>query len=129
MILAGLGFRRAVGSDEIVALVERALGCALLPKEALTALATAEALSGAPAFLAAADRLGVGVMPIDPSALRGAAPQVRTVSPRALAAHGVGSVAEAAALAGAGPGATLLLERIASPSATCAIARSLETPR
>ena len=129
MICAGLGFRRGVRCEEIVALVERALGCALLPKEALTALATAEVLSGAPALLAAADCLGVVVLAIAPTALRAAAPQVRTVSGRALAAHGVGSVAEAAALAGAGPGATLLLERIASPGATCAIARSPETSR
>ena len=127
MILAGLGFRRTVRAEEIEALVERALECARLTRDALTALATAEALSGTPALLAAADRLGVGVLAIAPTALRDAAPQVRTVSARALAAHGVGSVAEAAALAGAGPGASLLLERIASPTATCAIARSLET--
>jgi hypothetical protein len=33
-------------------------------------------------------------------------------------------VAETAALAGAGPGAVLILQRIASDNATCAIARA-----
>jgi cobalt-precorrin 5A hydrolase len=40
-----------------------------------------------------------------------------------MAAYGVGSVAEAAALACAGPDARLLVPRIASARATCAIAR------
>jgi cobalt-precorrin 5A hydrolase len=39
---------------------------------------------------------------------------------------GVGSVAEAAALAGAGQGSLLLAPRIASARLTCAIARARE---
>jgi cobalt-precorrin 5A hydrolase len=41
-----------------------------------------------------------------------------------LARHGVGSLAEAAALAAAGPEAALILPRIAAPRATCALAGS-----
>jgi cobalt-precorrin 5A hydrolase len=133
MILGGLGFRRGVEAEEIVALVERALERAALEPKALAGLATVEALANVPAFVEAADRLRVRAVAVDAMTLKRAAPQVRAVSARALAAHGVGSVAEASALAAAGPGAVLVLERIASPSATCAIARSaapvLEAPR
>jgi cobalt-precorrin 5A hydrolase len=47
---------------------------------------------------------------------------VPTRSHRIEALRQVGSVAEAAALAAAGPGAMLLLRRIASAGATCALA-------
>jgi len=55
-------------------------------------------------------------------ALRGQADRVRTAAPRAQAEFDVPSVAEAAALAGAGPGSVLLVTRIAEGGATCAIA-------
>jgi len=47
-----------------------------------------------------------------------------THSPLVEALTGVGSVAEAAALVGAGPGSVLLGPRLASARATCAIARN-----
>jgi hypothetical protein len=47
-----------------------------------------------------------------------------THSPRVEALTGVGSVAEAAALVGVGPGSVLLGPRLASARATCAIARN-----
>jgi hypothetical protein len=50
--------------------------------------------------------------------------ELLTHSSRVEALTGVGSVAEAAALAGAGPGSALLGPRIASARATCAIARN-----
>jgi cobalt-precorrin 5A hydrolase len=128
MIVAGVGFRRGVGADEIVALVETALGQAALAPETLDRLATVEALASLPAFGEAARRLAVAAVEVGEAALAAAAPGVRMVSARALAAHGVGSVAEAAALGGAGPGATLVLERIASPAATCALARRATGP-
>lgn len=126
MIVAGVGFRRSVAAEEIVTLVEQALQRAALGRDALLKLATIEALATLPAFAEAAQRLAVTAEPVEEQALSAAAPRVRTQSARSLAAHGVGSVAEAAALGAAGPGAILLLERIASPYATCALAR-LET--
>ena len=49
-----------------------------------------------------------------------------TQSPRIQAQHGTGSVAEAAALAAAGPGARITVARITAPDGmvTCAIAES-----
>ena len=123
MIVAGVGFRRSVAADEIVALVQQALDRAALAADALGKLATIETLATLPAFKEAARRLDVvasGVAELDLSA---SAPRIRTHSARSIAAHGVGSVAEAAALGAAGPGGQLILARIASASATCALAR------
>jgi cobalt-precorrin 5A hydrolase len=125
MIVAGIGFRRSAAADEIVSLVEQALVRASLVPEALHRLATVEALAALPAFTEAACRLSVRATVVDRPALLQAGSRVRTRSARSLAAHGVGSVAEATALAAAGGTAELILERIASPSATCALARGI----
>ena len=123
MIVAGVGFRQGVEAGEIVALVEQALARASLVPAALDRLATVQTLATVPAFAEAARQLAVTALPVDARALAAAAPKVRTRSARSLAAHGVGSVAEAAALGAAGPDAELLLVRITSPSATCALAQ------
>ncbi|WP_246812409.1 cobalamin biosynthesis protein [Microvirga sp.] len=128
MIVAGIGFRRSVEADEIVALVEQALERASLARNALSKLATIEVLSTLPAFTEAARRLDAVATPVAQAALSAAEPHVRTQSARSIAAHGVGSVAEAAALAAAGPQPHLILERIASGSATCALARAKNAP-
>lgn len=122
MMVAGVGFRRSVAAQEIVTLVDQALVRAGLDHGALHRLATAASLADLPAFREAARRLAVEAAAIDGETLRLTAPAVRTRSERSLAAYGVGSVAEAAALGGAGPKATLVLERIASANATCALA-------
>ena len=126
MIVAGIGFRRGVAADEIVALVEQALQRASLSRDALAKLATIDALADLPAFTETARRLAVSAIAVEVSELYAAATRVKTQSARSIAAHGVGSVAEATALAVAGPCAELILERIALSSATCALAR-LET--
>ena len=51
-----------------------------------------------------------------------------TRSSRVKAAVGIASVAEAAALAGAGPGARLLVPRLARSGATCAVAAAKVAP-
>jgi cobalt-precorrin 5A hydrolase len=128
MIVAGVGFRQGVEAGEIVALVEQALARASLAPADLDRLATIEALAAVPAFAEAARQLAVPSLPVDARALAAVGPKVRTRSERSLAAHGVGSVAEAAALGAAGPDAELILMRITSPSATCALARGAPTP-
>ncbi len=55
-------------------------------------------------------------------ALTNEAPRILTRSAAAEARYGVPNVAEAAALAGAGPGGKLLGPRLASDGATCAVA-------
>lgn len=121
-IVAGIGFRSETLATEIVALVERALDEADLARDALTALASAQSLAERPAFHEAARMLAVTPCAIDQETLV-AQTGLNTSSARSMAAHSVGSVAEAASLAAAGPGGYLVLPRIASRSVTCALAK------
>jgi cobalt-precorrin 5A hydrolase len=72
----------------------------------------------------AAGRLGLDLIYLSREALRDKAGSILMPSPHAEAIFGVPSVAEAAALAGAGPGSVLIVARIAEGGATCAIARA-----
>ncbi|WP_238255381.1 cobalamin biosynthesis protein [Methylorubrum podarium] len=125
-IVAGIGFRRVTTGAEIVALLRRALSEAGLAPERLSALATAADRAGEPAIHEAAAAFGLVPTGVDAAALTAADARVETRSSRIEASRGVGSVAEAAALACAGPEARLLLPRIASAGATCALAAPAE---
>jgi cobalt-precorrin 5A hydrolase len=115
VIAAGFGFRAAATADSLADALARTGG-------APTLLATAEDKSRTPAFRSLARRLGLPVLGIDPAALT--AQPTLTQSQASRAARGTGSVAEAAALAAAGPGARLLGSRAVSEDgmATCALA-------
>ncbi len=119
-IAIGLGCRLGCKADAITALVHRALTQA--PDAAPIGLFTIADKCREPGLLAAAEYLALRLVFLPREALR--AQPVHTPSPHAQARFGVPSVAEAAALAGAGPGAVLLLRRIAEAGATCAIARA-----
>ncbi|MGP9819526.1 cobalamin biosynthesis protein [Salinarimonas sp. NSM] len=123
MIVAGVGFSSAASAAEIADLVREALARAGTRADRL---ATAQARVALPAFGEAAALLGLSIESVPPEVLRSASGGVVSCSTRAQAAHDVGSVAEAAALAAAGAGATLLLARIAGARVTCALARSRE---
>ena len=72
----------------------------------------------------AARRLGLDLTFLSRDALRERDTDIQTRSPRVERIIGVPSVAEAAALVGAGPGSVLVVPRIAAGGATCAIARA-----
>lgn len=122
MIVAGVGFSSAASAAEIADLVREALARA---GRRADRLATAQPRAALAAFAEAAALLGLPVEAVPPEILR-ATSGVVSCSTRAQAAHDVGSVAEAAALAAAGSGATLLLARISGARVTCALARSRE---
>jgi cobalt-precorrin 5A hydrolase len=122
---AGIGARRGVAAEAIVDLVRAVAARHGAPLSRVT-LCTLESKADEPGLLEAAKILGVGLVFLPLEALKarkGAAP---THSPRVQAMFGVGSVAEAAALVGAGPGSRLLAPRIATPYAACALAVSAE---
>lgn len=121
-LAVGLGFRKAASAEALEELVRRAL--ALLPAALADAPATLATIAekDRPALHAAAARLGLPVMILPKAALRPTEDRITVTSAAALACLGIPSVAEAAALAGAGPGARLVVGRIAGPAATCAIA-------
>lgn len=115
MRVAGIGYRDGaplVALRDVLALAETAGG-------RVEALAT---LPGKAAGLQAlADERG---LPLVAVAVAGV--PTPTQSARILAMHGTGSVAEAAALVAAGPGAQITVARLAAPDgmATCAIAET-----
>lgn len=119
MIVAGFGFRAAATVSSLEDALDRT-GRAL----EVHALATASDKAETPAFAAMAALAGLPVLAIDGDRLR--AQDTETQSPDSLAARGTGSVAEAAALAAAGPGARLIAPRVVSADkmATCALAQT-----
>jgi cobalt-precorrin 5A hydrolase len=115
MRVAGLGFRHGANEQSLADALARAGG-------EVDALATPADKAEAPAIVALAQTLGLPVVAVPGLDLR-AAPTL-THSDRVMAKRGTGSVAEAAALAAAGPGARLVAARVVSGDrmATCAIA-------
>lgn len=115
MRVAGLGFRGAATFESLNDALERAGG-------AVDALATAEIKAGQPAVRILAKALRLPLHGISRAAL--ASQVTLTHSARVEQKFGTGSVAEAAAMAAAGPGARLLGPRVVSADglATAAIA-------
>ncbi|GJE61911.1 hypothetical protein MPOCJGCO_4038 [Methylobacterium trifolii] len=123
-LVAGIGFRRGTESSEIAALIERALSEAGQAPHALQAIATAADRACEPAIRAAAAAFGLAPVGVEAPALAAVDGRVVTRSARIETLRGVGSLAEAAALAAAGVGARLALPRITSAGTTCALAVS-----
>ena len=93
-------------------------------KETVRARAQCDPDFHAALLIEAAERLGLDLVFLSRDVLRQQAPFVRTRSLRTESLFGIPSVAEAAALAGAGADAVLLVPRIAGQGATCAVAGS-----
>jgi cobalt-precorrin 5A hydrolase len=119
MIAIGVGCRRGTHAAAIEFLVRQALSQVATCQPALFSI---EDKAGEPGLIEAAQRLNLTLTFLTRDALRAQAPDVQTRSPRAEAEFGVSSVAEAAALAGAGAHAALIVPRIARQGVTCAIA-------
>jgi cobalt-precorrin 5A hydrolase len=122
MIVAGVGCRRGTPAGEIEDAIGRALCAFGLAHKHLDLIATAADKASEPGLVDAARRMGVGIVACASDEMRAVARRAMTVSSRVLAAKGVPSVAETAALAAAGRDARLLGPRVARNGATCAIA-------
>lgn len=127
-LVVGVGTGRGIGSDEVIGLIERALGDAGLSLRCVTELATVEAKAGEPGLLAAADRLRLPLRTFTADVL--AAVEVPNPTDGTRAAMGTPSVSEAAALAAAGEYGMLIVPKTksvpadGSPAmATAAVAR------
>ncbi|MCF4167390.1 cobalamin biosynthesis protein [Zavarzinia compransoris] len=121
MRVAGIGFRRVAGIESLRAALDAAGGTT-----GVSLLATAAEKAEAPVLLALARDLGLPLRAVPRDLLSAQATATR--SARTSEAFGTGSVAEAAALAAAGPGARLVAPRAVSPDgmATAAIAETEE---
>ncbi len=129
MIVAGIGCRRGAPASDIEAAIRAALSRARLRAEVLDAVATIATKSSEGGIAAAAATFGVAVLLVEEDALKAASARAETHSERVLALVGVSSVAEAAALAAAGPRAQLICPRIVVGTATCALAASAQATR
>jgi cobalt-precorrin 5A hydrolase len=128
MIVAGVGCRRGAPASDIEAAIRAALSRADIATDALNGIATIAAKSAEAGIQAAAERLGVAVVLVPEADLQAAEPRTQTRSKRVRTFAGVSSVAEAAALAAAGPAARLIAPRLVIGAATCALAASEVDP-
>ena len=120
----GLGCRKGVSGEVIASLVREAL--AHIEQPGVVALFTVDAKRTEAGLAQAAQALAMPLHFLTQEALVAVADQAQTRSLRVESLFGVPSVAETAALAGAGPGAVLILPRITRDDATCAIARAAQ---
>ncbi|TBW35249.1 cobalamin biosynthesis protein [Siculibacillus lacustris] len=117
----GIGCRTGVSGEAIAALVERALAAADAPALP-AALFTVVDKVGEAGIGEAAVRLGLPLVHLPRAALAAVADRVTTRSERVVELFGVPAIAEGAALAGAGRGSRLVVERMAEAGATVAVA-------
>lgn len=122
---AGIGARRGVAAGDIVDLVRKVAKAQGVDLRRLTLYAL-ESKAGEAGLHEAARELGVELLFLPLDSLRARKAAAPTHSPRVQAMFGVGSVAETAALVGAGAGSRLIAPRVATPVAACALARSGE---
>jgi cobalt-precorrin 5A hydrolase/precorrin-3B C17-methyltransferase len=120
--VVGVGCSSEATAEEVAAVVDEALRAAGDLGDAPVELATIDARSEHPAIQAAAARTGARLLTF-PAFLLGA---VAVPNPSDVVAGAVGtpSVAEAAALLGAGPRGRLLVTKHKGPTATAAVATS-----
>ena len=119
MIVAGFGFRASATVDSLLSALGSAAG-----ERKVDLLATPVDKSGSEVFLSFVRTLEINPHPVDEESL--AAQKTLTHSTKVAETRSTGSVAEAAALAAAGPGARLLGPLAVSDDrrATCALAES-----
>lgn len=122
MIVAGFGFRAEATCASLQSALDRAAS-----DRAIDAFAAPADKAGAPCISQLATDRNLPVRAISATAMQ--AVSTATQSTQSQAHRGTGSVAEAVALAAAGPGARLLVHRHISQDrlATCAIAIGKET--
>jgi cobalt-precorrin 5A hydrolase len=123
-LVAGLGLRPGTSEADILACLDQALSLAGLAGAATPRFATLASRAAEAGIVAAAANRSAELVAVPDEALKGFEAACATRSTRIASLYGVGSVAEAAALAAAGPGGTLVQPRIATARVTCALARS-----
>ena len=122
MMVAGIGCRSGVSAEQVESALAAALGPVSPAGRTLSLIATPAAKGHEPGIIAAAAARRIPLVLISQSDLEAANPRTLTHSEHAMIVMNVHSVAEAAALAGAGPTSRLLGPRIAIGPVTCALA-------
>ncbi|SEW38429.1 cobalt-precorrin 5A hydrolase / precorrin-3B C17-methyltransferase [Cognatiyoonia koreensis] len=120
----GLGCARNANAEDVWRLLSETLHEAGLAPGALAAVATIDLKADEPAIIAAAARLGVPLRVFTANELESEAGRLENPSEVVFAEVGCHGVSEGAALATAGPDATLSIPKRKSATATCAVARA-----
>lgn len=126
VIAIGIGCKKGCSGETIADLVTRAMASASCAG-VQAALFTHEAKKGEAGLSDAAKILGLPLRFLDAEVLRQVSPRTATSSPKVMQLYGLPSIAEAAALAGAGPSSVLLVARMSLGGASCAIAGRRES--
>ena len=128
MIVAGIGCRKGATQAQVEAAIDAALERAGQPLARLDRIATAASKREEEGIAAAALARRLPLSFVAQADLESASLRGTTWSGRVLALAGIASVAEAAALAAAGPKARLVLPRIVVGPVTCALASDEAAP-
>ncbi len=124
ILALGVGAERGVSAAEAATLARGTLAEAGLAAGAVACVVSLDLKADEGAILALADALGVPARFFDAATLAAEEGRVTEVSETVRAAVGTPSVAEAAALAAAGPDGALVVSKRKSARATCAVARA-----
>jgi cobalt-precorrin 5A hydrolase / precorrin-3B C17-methyltransferase len=127
ILALGIGADSGVSAAELHALIQDTLAAHNLSPRDIACIASIDGKQDEAALLALARSLGVPTRFLDVETLRAEAPRLKNPSARVQAATGVPGIAEAAALAAAGPGSELIVPKTKSSHATCAVARRART--
>lgn len=128
VIVAGIGCRKGTTQAQVEAAINAALERAGRPLARLDLMATGAQKRTEAGIAAAASAREVRLIFVNQADLEIASSRGATWSQRVLALAGVPSVAEAAALAAAGPKARLIQPRIVVGPVTCALATDEAAP-
>ena len=118
----GVGCERGAAPEEVVALAHQALADAGLASGAVAGVFSLDLKADEPALHVLAAELGVPARFFDAAELEAETPRLATPSEAVFREVGVHGVAEGAALAAVGSDGALVLPKIKSARATCAIA-------
>lgn len=124
VLVVGIGCERGAAPEEVEALMHRALTESGLTESAVACITSIDLKEDEAAILALAEKIGISARFFSAAQLEAETPRLLNPSEEVFRAVGAHGVAEAACLAAAGPDSTLIVPKIKSPHATCAIARS-----
>jgi len=124
VLALGVGCERGCDGEELISLVETVLAGNDLAAAAVALVGSLDIKADEPAIHTLAAHLGVPARFFASQALEAETPRLVNPSEAVLREVGVAGVAEAAALAAVGPQGTLVVEKVKSKRATCAVARA-----
>ncbi|MEE8273321.1 MAG: precorrin-3B C(17)-methyltransferase [Alphaproteobacteria bacterium] len=124
VLALGVGCERGAEPAELIGLARATLARHELAAQAIACVVSLDVKADEPALDALATELGVPARFFDAATLEAETPRLANPSDAVFAAVGCHGVAEAAALAAAGPDGALVAPKTRSPRATCAVAEA-----